>query len=306
VAVTYFVGLDSGGTKTECWLGDESRVLARAVCGTVKLTRVSQEIATARLRELLSEVSDKAGVSLKDVSRTCVGVAGFSIAEVREWAHRVVGEMVAGEVHVCGDDEIALDAAFEGGPGILVIGGTGSAVLGRCADGKRFKAGGWGPGIGDEGSGFWIGREAVRRAFAALDSGEESRLLDAIRMAWGVRDVSEVVAFANARPGPDLSALTPVVMRCAGAGDELATEVLEDAGDELAKQICLVWEKMRVHGETIGRVAYTGSVVEKIALAREAMRRGIARRCEGLSMVDRAVNSMDGAMWRARRTVVSC
>ena len=300
--MAYFVGLDSGGTKTECWLGDESRVLARAVCGTVKLTRVSQPIATARLRELLSEVSDKAGVPLRSVSRTCVGVAGFSIAEVREWAARVVSEMVAGEVHVCGDDEIALDAAFEGGAGVLVIGGTGSAVLGRCGDGARFKAGGWGPGIGDEGSGFWIGREAVRRTFAALDSGEESKLLEAIRMAWGVRDMGEVVAFANARPGPDLSALTPVVMRCVEDGDALAAAILDDAGDELAKQICLVWEKMRGHGETTGRVAYTGSVVEKIARAREAMRRGIEQRCEGLALVDRAVNSMDGAMWRARRT----
>ena len=86
--MAYFVGLDSGGTKTECWLGDETRVLARATAGTVKLTRVSQEIATARLQELLQAVSEQAGVSLGEVTRTCVGVAGFSIAEVRAWAER--------------------------------------------------------------------------------------------------------------------------------------------------------------------------------------------------------------------------
>ena len=215
-----------------------------------------------------------------------MGVAGFSITEVREWAARVVGEMVGGEVHVCGDDEIALDAAFQGGPGILVIGGTGSAVLGRCGDGTRYKAGGWGPGIGDEGSGFWIGREAVRRAFAAIDQGEESALLEAIRTAWGVKDLGEVVAFANARPGPDLSALTPVVMRCAYEGDALAAAVLEDAGVELAKQVAVVWEKMRAHGEPLARVAYTGSVVDKIDRARDAMKRAIAERCLGVSVAD--------------------
>jgi N-acetylglucosamine kinase-like BadF-type ATPase len=301
IRLAYFVGLDSGGTKTECWLGDEARVLGKAVARTVKLTRVSQEIATARLRELLTEVSTQAGVPLSAVTRTCVGVAGYSITEVREWAERVVGQMVAGEVTVCGDDEIALDAAFRGGAGILVIGGTGSAVLGRCADGKRYKAGGWGPGIGDEGSGFWIGREAVRRAFAAVDGGEETTLLEAIRTAWGVKDVGGVVAYANALPGPDFAALTPVVMRCAEDGDGVAQRVLEDAGDELARQVCVVWEKMQAHDEKQAQVAYTGSVVEKIATTREAMRQGIARRCEGLTMVDGAVNSMDGAMWRARR-----
>lgn len=298
--MAYFVGLDSGGTKTECWLGDENRILGRAIGATVKLTRVSQELATERLRDLLAEVSKTSGVPLSAVSRTCIGVAGFSIAEVREWAHRVVSEMVSGDVVVCGDDEIALDAAFHGGPGILVIGGTGSAVLGRCTDGHRCKAGGWGPGIGDEGSGFWIGREAVRRAFTALDAQQDTTLLEAIREAWGVRDEGEIVAFANARPGPDLSALTPAVMRCAEGGDQVAQAILADAGAELARQVSLVWTSMCAHGEATGRVAYTGSVVEKIAPARESMRRQIEKQCRGLSVIDGAINSMDGAMWRAR------
>jgi N-acetylglucosamine kinase-like BadF-type ATPase len=292
--------LDSGGTKTECWLGDETRILGRAIARTVKLTRVSQEIATARLQELLGTVSAQSGVPLSAVTRTCVGVAGFSIAEVREWAYRVISGMVSGEVIVCGDDEIALDAAFRGGPGILVIGGTGSAVLGRASDGSRLKAGGWGPGIGDEGSGYWIGREALRRTFAALDNEEETALLDAIRTAWGVEEIGDIVSFANSRPGPDLSALTPVVMQCAESGDALARGILEDAGAELARQVAIVWQKMRAHGEDSGRVAYTGSVVEKIAPARESMRRQIERRCPGLRVIDGAINSMDGAMWRAR------
>ena len=300
--MAFFIGLDSGGTKTECWLGDETRILGKAKTTTVKLTRVSQEVATARLHELLEDVSQQSGVPLSDVSRTCVGVAGFSISEVREWAHRVVSERVAGEVVVCGDEEIALDAAFRGGAGILLIGGTGSAVLGRCVDGTRFKVGGWGPGIGDEGSGFWIGREAVRRAFHALDRDVPPTLMEAIRAAWGVRDLGEIVAFANAQPGPDLSALTPAVVACAEAGDAVAASILKDAGVELARQVAVVWNKMREHGETMVRVAYTGSVVEKIDAARESMRAQITMECPGLTVVDGAINAMDGAMWRARQS----
>lgn len=297
--MAYFVGLDSGGTKTECWLGDETQVLARAQCGTVKLTRVGQELATGRLRELLAEVSQQSGVDLGAVARTCVGVAGFTIADVRDWALRVVGEMVGGEIEICGDDEIALDAAFRGGPGILVIGGTGSAVVGRSHDGAKFNAGGWGPGIGDEGSGYWIGKEAVRRTFRAVNRRGATNLLDAIRVAWGMPDVGGIVGFANARPGPDFAQLAPVVGACADAGDELAQRVLESAGQELAEQVNEVWERMKAHGETTARVAYTGSVVEKMARVREAMRAHIQRRA-GLSVMHAAVNSMEGAMWRAR------
>ncbi len=299
--MAYFVGLDSGGTKTECWLGDETRVLARAQCGTVKLTRVGQEVATERVRGLLAQVSAEAGVDLKIIAGTCVGVAGFSILEVREWAARVVGETVGGNVEVCGDDEIALDAAFRGGPGVLVIGGTGSSVMGRCEDGLRFSCGGWGPGVADEGSGFWIGREAVRQGFRALDRGVATGLVEAVRQAWGVADAAAVVGFANGLPGPDFAALVPAVVACAEAGDAVAGEILERAGRELAEQVFVVWARMQARGETAGgiacRVAYTGSVLDRIGAVRAAMEGALPA---GLRLMEVAVNSMEGALWRAR------
>ena len=301
--MAYFVGLDSGGTKTECWLGDERQVLAQAVCETVKLTRVTREVATERLHGLLREVSANAGVPLGQVARTCVGVAGYSIVEVREWAWRVVSDVVSGEIVVCGDDEIALDAAFRGGPGILVIGGTGSAVVGRSRLGVKLTAGGWGPGIGDEGSGYWIGREAVREAFRALDRGGATSLLEAIRAAWGAKDLGDLVGFANARPGPDYAMLAPVVAYQAyhdESGKNIAEHVLVRAGIELAEQVGVVWRKMLEHGATEAQVAYTGSVLEKIAPVRKAMVRRIQANCPGLYLMDGAVKTMEGAMWRAR------
>ena len=295
--MAFFVGLDSGGTKTDCWLSDETQVLARAQCGTVKLTRVGQEVATERMRELLDSVSTCSGVALGEVSRTCVGVAGFAISEVRDWAARVVGEAVGGEVEVCGDDEIALDAAFRGGPGVLVIGGTGSSVMGRCGDGTRFTCGGWGPGVADEGSGFWLGREAVREGFRALDRGIPTGLVEAVRRAWGVADAEAVVGFANARPGPDFAALVPAVVALAEAGDRVASALLQRAGEELAEQVGIVAARMREHGETANEVAYTGSILEKIGSVRAAMAQALPA---GWHLLEGAVNSMDGAIWRAR------
>ena len=302
-AMAFFVGMDSGGTKTECWLGDERAVLGRAACGTVKLTRVAETVAEERLRGLLREVERSSGVELGRVSHTCVGMAGYSIASVREWMKRQVEGVVAGEVQLCGDEEIALDAAFRGGPGILVIGGTGSIVVGRCGDGERFTAGGWGPAIGDEGSGYWIGAEAVKAVFRGLDRGGKSVLAEAIRVAWGGDDLGAIVGVANARPGPDFAALAPVVVRSAEDGDEVARRVLERAGEALGEQVETVWAKMRERGEREIEVAYTGSVLERIGIVRESMRAKVESGGDGVRMMGTAVKSLEGAMWRARRAI---
>src|SRR5215831_601668 len=127
--MSFFVAIDAGGTKTTGVLANETRVLARAKTGTVKLMRVSEAEAGARLRGLLSELSLEAGVGLADVTRTCIGLAGLSIHAVREWAVREVGDVVGGEILLAGDEEIALDAAFKGGEGILLIAGTGSNIM---------------------------------------------------------------------------------------------------------------------------------------------------------------------------------
>ena len=303
--MAYFVGIDSGGTKTECWLGDETEVLGRAACGSVKLTRVTEEVAGRRLRGLLREVSAEAGVGLGEVTRTCVGMAGYSIASSREWMLRRVAGAIGGEVAVCGDEEIALDAAFRGGAGILVIAGTGSVVVGRCGDGRRFKAGGWGPAIGDEGSGHWIGAEAVKAVFRAIDRAadveERSGLADAIRVAWGGESLGEVLGVANARTGADFAALAPAVMLSAEEGDPVAQGVLERAGEALGEQVETVWAKMRRAGEREVQVAYTGSVLERIGAVREAMRRRVEG--DGLTVMARAVKPLEGALWRARTGV---
>ena len=100
---------------------------------------------------------------------------------MRRWAETTLRELVSGGVIIAGDEQIALDAAFHGGAGVLVIAGTGSHVTGRCADGSTVGAGGWGPVLGDEGSGTWIGLEAIRACLRARDRGVESCLLREIQ-----------------------------------------------------------------------------------------------------------------------------
>src|SRR5271163_3500840 len=213
--MSLFLAIDAGGTKTRCLLADETRILGRAVTGSVKLMRVGEAEASTRLRAMLTEVALTAGVTLGQVTQTCIGLAGLSIEAVREWAEREISSVVGGNLLLAGDEEIALDGAFRGGPGILIIAGTGSNVLGRAADGTMYQAGGWGPALGDEGSGFWIGQEALRAGFWAKDRGIATDLLTEIGEFWAAKSIGEIVEMANARPGPDFPALVPLVLQCA-------------------------------------------------------------------------------------------
>jgi glucosamine kinase len=304
--LAYFLALDAGGTKTTCVLADETRVLATASVGSVKLMRVGAEVATERLVGLLREVSTLSGVSLKEISRTCMGLAGLSIQAVREWAEATLKSAVAGEIELIGDEEIALDAAFQGGTGILVVAGTGSNIVGRVVvvEGEtevvgRYWVGGWGPALGDEGSGSWIGLEAVKAGLWGRDRGVPTRLLEDIQAFWGLESLGELVEKGNAHP--DFAVLAPVVVKAAEEGDELAIAVLERAGQELAEQVSIVHLKMMEAGDIgpIG-VAYTGSVLERISRVRESMVAALKESSPELIVMEGAVDSLEGALWRAR------
>jgi N-acetylglucosamine kinase-like BadF-type ATPase len=237
--------LDAGGTKTQCWVADETRVLGRATGGTVKIMMAGEEVASARLRDVVVEAANAARIDPKSVTRTCMGLAGITSESTRAWAERTLHALVGGELDLCGDEEIALDAAFRGGPGLLVVAGTGSNVVGRCSSGKMVSAGGWGPVIGDEGSGTWIGIEAIRAGLRAHDRGVATCLLREIELHWGLKDMGQLIAKANERSRPDFAELAMVVSRCAEGGDALAMSVLDRAGEELAEQVSLAASKMR-------------------------------------------------------------
>jgi N-acetylglucosamine kinase-like BadF-type ATPase len=299
----YFLALDAGGTKTDALLADAHRVLARGSADTIKLLRTTPEEAEARLTALLEELSAKAGVPLTKITRTCMGIAGYSTDLVRSWSQQTLARHVSGEILLCGDEEIALDAVFPGKPGILVISGTGSNVIGRCSNGSLHGAGGWGPVLGDEGSGYWIGVEAIRTALRAQDRHVKSCMLAEIQKHWGLGSLQDLVAMANRQPAPDFSSLARVVAECASAGDALALSVLQRAGEELAGFVALTHSKMLAaeceDTEAIS-VAYTGSVLTHIAAVREAMEIALKGSVPHAVILDTPVEPLEGALWRAR------
>ncbi|SEF49578.1 BadF-type ATPase [Bryocella elongata] len=300
-----YLGLDAGGTGTRCWVADETQVLGCASIGTVKIMAVGEEVATERLKRVITEAAKKANVPLDSITRTCIGLAGNSSHAVCQWAERTIASVASGEIIILGDEEIALEAAFQGGPGMLVIAGSGSNVMGRCSDGTRVTAGGYGPMVGDEGSGGWIGIEALRAGLRARDRGVSTCVLREIEDFWELDDLGELVARANQRLRPDFSELCMVVATCADGGDALAISVLERAGEELASQVSLVISKMKALStckvQDFSQLAFTGNVLGKIPRVRRSMEAHLSAMMPELKFADKPVEPLEGAVWRARK-----
>jgi len=295
------LGIDGGGTRTRASIVEGDRVLARAESGSIKRLRVGAKVSEANLRALLKEVYTQAGVS--GVRAASAGVASASMPGVKEWILAVFQEFGVERSEVVGDEVIALDAAFHGGPGILQIAGTGSNTVGRAPDGTRESAGGWSSRLGDEGSGYWIGVNSIRRALHAHDREEPTQILEKVGEIWGTPNLKALINLGDSTPGPDFAALAPAINELALAGDPVAKAVLAQAAADLVEFVLLVRSKLRrkhaIEGEV--PVAWTGGVIEQMTLVREAFFAGLKAAAPLMPVAQEPVISLEGAVWRAQR-----
>lgn len=299
----FFLAIDAGGTKADYVLADETRTLARVRSGTIKRMRADAAVAAHNLDEALGELERQSGINLHAVERTCVGTAGETVRLVTDWLQQEISARVGGGLLILGDVEIALDAAFPGRSGILVLAGTGSNVAGRDPQGRILTAGGWGPVLADQGSGHRIGLQALRALFHAMDGRVESSLLPAVLEFWKLGSIPELVAFSNGLPAPDFSELVRVVLTCAEQGDGVAQSVLDEQGRELADLVGLLIHRMRSSAHDQGftpRLAFAGSIMEKVHRVREALIAEVSGEFPGVTAAEGVVDPVEGAMWRAR------
>lgn len=295
------LGIDGGGTRTRASIVAGEQILAHAEGGSIKRLRVGAEVAEENLRALLKEVYAQAGVS--GLRAASAGVASATMPGVSEWVTAVFKDFHVERSEVVGDEVIALDAAFKGGPGILQIAGTGSNTIGRAPDGSRECAGGWSSRLGDEGSGYWIGVNSVRRALRAHDREQPTQVLQVVGEIWGTPSIEDLVNVGDSTPGPDFAALAPAIYKLAEAGDAVAVEVLQQAAADLVDFVLLVRAKLRRKHGIAGEVpvAWTGGVVEKMNLVREAFFAGLHAAAPEMPVGTESVVSLEGALWRARR-----
>lgn len=271
-AVAYFLGIDGGGSKTTFVLGDEQEVLASVTVGGSNIVRRGVGEARTVLRQGVCEVCVKAAIKPAQIVAICAGIAGASREDVREQVTGILAKLASAQIEVVGDMVIAHQAALGDEPGIVTVAGTGSIAYGRHPSGRTARAGGWGYVISDEGSGHWIGVQAVAAVTHALDSGSYTKLSDRILEHWGVRSYDDLICRANRSPMPDFAGLFSAVVAAAQAGDSHAHDILARAGVELAALAEVVFRRQWQAGEEL-KVALAGGVFQNSIEVRASFRR---------------------------------
>jgi N-acetylglucosamine kinase-like BadF-type ATPase len=295
------LGIDAGGTRTRASITAGDKLLAHAVNGSIKRLRVGAEAAESNLRALLKEVYAQGGVSAVDAAS--VGVASASMPGTAEWIQAVFHDFSVARSEVVGDEVIALDAAFRGGPGILQIAGTGSNTIGRAPDGTRETAGGWSSRLGDEGSGYWIGVNSLRRALHAYDRQQPTQIIQRVSQLWATPTMNDFINKGDGTPPPDFAALAPIINELAEAGDPVAQETLAQAAADLVDFVLLVRAKLRrKHNLAVELpLAWTGGVLAHMPQVRNAFFAGLQAVAPLMPINREEVVSLDGALWRAKR-----
>lgn len=298
--MSFYLGIDAGGTQTTCVVGDGTVVLGRAQGGACKLFKVPENRAREVLRSLIKQCCKAAGIKPSNIEHTCIGVAGISGQKVSETIGGILSEIVPGEIVVTGDMAIALEAAFGDAPGVIVITGTGSIAFGRNQRGDTARAGGWGPAISDEGSGEWIGKQAIAQALRSHDEGASTRLVAEIFEIWRVVTRDEIATLANASPPPDFSQLFPGVLKAATAHDSLAKEILTSAGMELARLARIVLRNLWL-GPAVVKVRTSGGVITNSQLVRDAFQNTLHSERPNVIVSFEPVDPVLGALALARK-----
>lgn len=226
------IGLDIGGTKTRGVRFEDGIPVRDESTGSSNVQNVTREAAEKSLAELFAMIGGGA------VDRVLAGAGGIDTeADARALAELIEPHVPGAQVTVVHDSQLLL-AAGRASTGVAVIAGTGSAAWGKNADGVEARAGGWGYLLGDEGSGYWLGREAVRHSLRRMNKGlEPDALTAALLDSCGVDDPNELIAlFHSKETGRRYWAQrAATVVETAKAGLDVSRQLLDQAGRDLAE-----------------------------------------------------------------------
>ena len=247
-----YLGIDGGGSKTAFLLVDEYyNEICHVESGPSNWLSVGADAATEAISQGISSLTEPPNI-------VCAGFAGAARPDSASFYKQVLQSLLPGtQIIIESDAFIASIGAIGVDPGVLLIAGTGSIVIGRDSKRNMFRVGGWGPHFGDEGSGFWIGREAVSAALRSMDLQASMEFANRIANRLGLKSIPEVVsAWALGKVGvPEIAGLFPEVL--AMYPQEPANSILTQAASHLRTMVGIASKRV---GSDDCRKSLSGSV----------------------------------------------
>ena len=295
----YFVGVDGGGTKTALVAATpDGKEKSHAVCGPLNYNFIGLEKALENLAEGIKLLGLPKG------SIAAIGIGDPSIDDeaesplAQEFAARAAALLEA-PVYVRSDAYMTLFALTGGKkPGVLIISGTGSMTIGEDEAGKISVVGGWGRLTGDEGSGYYIGREGICAALRAADGvAPETALTEAACKHFEKKKPRDLIAAFYGDEEPDVAGFSRCVAECAARGDEVANEILLNAAAHLSRYASVLIEKCNAD-----LVGVWGSVLCKNATVRQAFESGVKEKFPHIQICEPAISAeLAAALYAAQQ-----
>lgn len=261
----YLIGMDGGGTKTKCILTDLNlNPIYETIGGPSNFLVIGTETVSETILNLVKDCTSSQNISSSDIEAIVLGTTGGgrrNDAEILE--SQIVKDvkqksLIINKFRVESDARIALEGAFCGKAGSILIAGTGSIMFGKDEAGEIHRVGGFGRYIGDEGSGYRIGRKGLNAVARYFDARSKStKIADLIEQEFSIGS-SETLITEVYRNNFNIAAVAPVVFDAAESGDKIAQRILEDEANELMLHISAMKTKLKVE---LLKVSLIGSLL---------------------------------------------
>ena len=300
----YILGVDGGGTKTEAIAYNlDGSEIARGYAGFGNII-IDKELALKNIELSIRECTKK--LRLEDCVYLCLGLAGCEAGDnkiVIQQYLKLKFKCVIKVIKIINDGEIALSAMLKGNDGIITIAGTGSITIGKYR-GTAVRVGGWGHLIGDEGSGYFIAMEGIRKIFLENDLGlPDSLLTKEIFKATNSDNRKELLQFVYNSTKGEIASLVPVILKMCEKGDNVSTKILKDAGADLARNTIRAIKLLGIKDKI--RVAITGSIITKIQVVKDEFINEFSVNDIEIQLYDEEVSSAKGAYYQGIREIKS-
>lgn len=263
----YVIGIDGGGTKTALKLADEEgNILLENEGGPCNINSMKEVYVKNMLKELIEDTLTKTCLKMEDIKALCIGTAGVDRLSDKKIIEKIIKNLgFNGKIIVTNDGEIALFGGTCEDEGVIVISGTGSICYGRNKKGEIKRAGGWGHIIGDEGSGYYIGINAINYIAKAYDGINEKTIMTDLILDYlklqSPQDLIDYVYRSGAGKS-EIAYLAILVDEAYKKGDFAAKKILLKAAFELFLCAKAVIYNLNLNDKNI-KLAINGSVIVK-------------------------------------------
>lgn len=263
--MSYIIGIDGGGTKTHAVLTNlQGEKLFECFGGASNFLILGTEKVSETLLTLIDSCKKYLNISYSDISSVLLGTTGAGRrgdAELLEndfQSYLNSKNISIKNFRVESDARIALEGAFSGKPGSILIAGTGSIMFGKDKEGNIHRVGGFGRYLGDEGSGYSIGRKALTAIAKSFDGrGKKTILSDLLAEKFGIVSSEKLITEVY-KNNFDVASVTPLVLQAAEIKDETAIQIIESETDELILHLKAMEEKIK---EDVLSVAFIGGIL---------------------------------------------